>query len=111
MSGGSNRDVLKYYVGQGRGREEYLWFNCYNWTGENVIPIYPVSEEQNRHILHMETRLTEELMYALFLHIAKTFESLGQGWVSYQPQGNPNPTLIQAVDAVIRELGIRKTQF
>ncbi|WP_206536255.1 helicase-related protein [Cyanobacterium aponinum] len=106
--GGSNRDVLKYYVGQGRGREEYLWFNCYNWTGENVIPIYPVSEEQNRHILHMETRLTEELMYALFLHIAKTFESLGQGWVSYQPQGNPNPTLIQAVDAVIRELGIRK---
>ena len=106
--GGSSRDILKYYVGQGRGREEYLWFNCYNWTGNNVIPIYPASGEQNRHIDRMETRLTEELMYALFPHLARTLEGLGQGWISYQPIGNPNPRLIEVVDAVIRQLGVRK---
>ena len=106
--GGSSQDVLKYYVGQGRAREEYLWFDCYNWTENNTIPIYPASEEQNRHIQRMETRLTKELMSALFPHIARTLEGLGQGWVSYQPQGNPNAKLIEAVNAVIRELGIRK---
>jgi DEAD/DEAH box helicase domain-containing protein len=56
----------------------------------------------------MEARLTEELMYALFLQASKTLEGLGQGRVSYQPYGTPGEKVIQAVDAVIRELGLRK---
>lgn len=102
--GGSSLDVLSYSVGQGRGKEIKPWFNCYDWNADNVTPI----NEQNHHIQKMETRLTEELMYALFPHIARTLEGLGQGWVSYQPQGHPSARLIEAVDAVIRELGIRK---
>lgn len=47
-------------------------------------------------------------MYALFLHMARTLEGLGQGWISYQPHGNPPARLVEAVDAVIRELGLRK---
>ena len=106
--GGSSLEVLSYFVGQERGRQEHYWFDCYNWTGNTITQTFPLSNEQTRHINFMEAKLTEELMYALFPHIARTIEALGQGWVSYQPNGNPPARLIQAVDAVIRELGIRK---
>lgn len=106
--GGSNRRTLNYLVGQGRGRQQYPWFDCYDWAGTTVTTISPISNEQTRHIDLIEAKLTEELMYALFPHIARTFEGLGQGSVSYEPQNNPPPRLIEAVDAVIRELGIRK---
>lgn len=106
--GGSSLEVLYYTVGQGRGRQRRPWFECYDWTGNSVTQIFPPTNEQNRHIALMEAKLTEEMMYALFPHIARTLEGLGQGWVSYQPQGNPSSRVIQATDAVIRELGIRK---
>lgn len=106
--GGSSLEVLSYDVGQGRGIQKHDWFDCYNWSGNPIIPIAPLSNEQSRHIDQMEAKLTEELMYALFPHIARTLEGLGQGWVSYQQHGNPSARLIQAVDAVIRELGFRK---
>ncbi len=106
--GGSSLDVLSYFVGQGRGRQEHDWFDCYNWTGNTITQTFPPNNEQTRHINFMEAKLTEELMYALFPHIARTLEGLGQGWVSYQLYGNPSARLIQAVDAVIRELGFRK---
>ncbi|GAA6621963.1 DEAD/DEAH box helicase [Scytonema sp. NUACC26] len=106
--GGSSLDILYYIMGQGRGRQRQPWFDCYNWAVNPVTPVFPLTNEQNRHIGVMEARLTEELMYALFPHIARTLEGLGQGWVSYQSQGNPPSRVIEAVDAAIRELGIRK---
>jgi DEAD/DEAH box helicase domain-containing protein len=106
--GGSSLDILYYTIGQGRGRQSQPWFDCYNWTANPVTQVFPLTNEQNRHISVMEARLTEELMYALFPHIARTLEGLGQGWVSYQSVGNPQSGVVEAVDAVIRELGIRK---
>ena len=49
-------------------------------------------------------------MYALFPHAARTFEGLGQGWVTYQTAtiGPASSQLTQAVDAAIRFLGIRR---
>ncbi len=47
-------------------------------------------------------------MYALFPHIARTLEGLGQGWMSYKVQENTAPLLIQATEAVIRQLGTRR---
>ncbi|MEO1373222.1 MAG: DEAD/DEAH box helicase [Cyanobacteria bacterium J06635_10] len=106
--GGSSLDILHYTIGQGRGRQRQPWFDCYNWTANPTTEVFPLNNEQNRHIGVMEARLTEELMYALFPHIARTLEGLGQGWVSYQSVGNPPSRVIEAVDAVIRQLGIRK---
>ena len=106
--GGSNKRILKYSVGQGRNKQYYPWFNCYEWTGNTVTTKFPPDPGQPDHIRFMTAKLTEELMYALFPHIARTFEGLGQGWVSYNPLDNTNTRLIEVVDAVIRELGIRK---
>lgn len=105
--GGSGFRALKYRVGQGSGQEWQLWFNCYDWTGNSVTQIISPTQQQSNHISKLEDMLTDELMYALFPHIARSLEGLGQGWVSYQPQGNPSSILIQATEAVIRQLGIR----
>lgn len=106
--GGSDFRALKYRVGQGSGQEWQAWFECYHWAGNSVTQIVSPTLQQSNHITRLEDMLTAELMYALFPHIARTIEGLGQGWVSYQPQGNPTPTLIQATEAVIRQLGTRK---
>ena len=47
-------------------------------------------------------------MYALFPHVARTLESLGQGWVTYQQVGNPIDRVVEATNAVIRLLGTRR---
>ena len=103
--GGSSLEVLFY---PRRRSSKHSWFECYNWTNNPVTRIVHATQEQSDHIQFMEDKLTNELMYALFPHIARTLEGLGQGWVSYQPQGNPSANLIQATDAVIREIGTRK---
>ena len=89
--GGSNRKILNYSVGLGNGRQYHPWFDCYEWSANAVIAKYPLGNEQTNHINLIEARLTEELMYALFPHIARTFEGLGQGRVSYEPQNSPQP--------------------
>ena len=104
--GGSSFKALNYLVGRGSGGDWQPWFNCYNWTGDLVEQIAAKSEQD--HVVLLEKMLIEELMYALFPHTARTLEGLGQGWVSYEPQGNPSPKLIEATEAAIRQLGIRK---
>ncbi len=106
--GGSDFQALKYRVGQGSGQKWEPWFNCYDWTGNSVTQIIAPTQQQSNHVTKLEDMLTAELMYALFPHIARSLEGLGQGRVSYQPYGNPTPALIQATEAVIRQLGIRK---
>ncbi len=99
--------TMTYTVGQGRGVERFPWFDCYNWNANPIARVIPGTQEQRAHADLLEALLTEELMYALFPHIARTIEGLAQGWVSYQYQGNRTP-LIEATEAVIRQLGIRK---
>jgi DEAD/DEAH box helicase domain-containing protein len=106
--GGTDFRALKYSLGQGSGQNWQPWFDCYHWGSNSVTPIVSPTPQQSNHINRLEDLLTAELMYAIFPHIARTIEGLGQGWVSYQPQGNPTPTLIQATEAVIRQLGTRK---
>lgn len=56
----------------------------------------------------MENLLTAELMYSLFRHTARTIEGLGEGWVSYRPGSDVPETVLNTVDAVIRQLGVRR---
>jgi hypothetical protein len=98
--GGYDRSSLLY--------QKNPWFDCFDWRGVSVIPAAARTLEQNDHLELLNNRLLAEIMYTLFPHIARTLEGLGQGWVSYEPRNNPLPRVIQAVDAVIRELGVRK---
>ena len=106
--GGISYWALNYRKNQS---ETSRWWHCFNWTEENPQSLTPPDLAVENHITTMQSNLTSELMYALFPHVARTLEGLGQGWVTYQPSGNPSPLVIQATDAVIRELGRRRRHF
>jgi DEAD/DEAH box helicase domain-containing protein len=106
--GGSDFKALNYSTGQDKSQKWESWYNCYSWTGSSVSPIVNATTQQTGHVSRLEDMLTDELMYALFQHIARTLEGIGEGWLSYQPQGNPPSKLIEACEAIIRQLGIRK---
>jgi Lhr-like helicase len=109
--GGSTFKAMNYSVGQGGGKQWLPWFDCYNWTENTVTPLVTPTEEQSDHIDRLGAKLSEALMFLLFPHIARTFEGIGQGWLSYKPQGKPSNKIIQATEAVIRQLGIRRSHI
>ena len=57
----------------------------------------------------MDNCLVEEVMHVLFPHVARTFEGLGQGWVTYEQTPHATELIIQATNSVIRLLGGRRT--
>lgn len=105
--GGTDFSALNYSIGQNSGRVWHPWFDCYEW-GRSVVPVSPSTPEQTNHLDRLEGKLADEMMYAIFIHVARVLENIGQGWVSYSPVGNPPDVLVQVVDAVIRQLGIRR---
>ena len=106
--GGINYRTLNYKNNQ---LKTVPWWSCFNWTEEGPQPATSADLAIGDHITNMRNSLTSELMYALFPHAARTLEGLGQGWVTYEPSGNPSTLVIQATDAVIRELGRRRRHF
>ena len=56
----------------------------------------------------IDAALMTELMYALFPHVARTLEGLGQGRVTFRPQGDLSRAETEISDAVIRLLGTRR---
>ena len=99
--GGSIYEAKWYYE---TVNDRQAWFACYNWENAVPKPVSNQSKQQSSHINRMEDLLMRELMYALFPHMARTLEGLGQGWVSYHPFQDPSPDTIDVTDAVIRQL-------
>lgn len=103
--GGTTHRLLQYRVGDS---EYHDWYECYNWQGGSPQERTNLVPQAQTLLNHISTSLMSELMYALFPHVARTLESLGQGWVTYQPDGNSEARVVQATDAVIRLLGTRR---
>ncbi len=106
--GGPSFNANNYRIGLGKGEGWHPWYECYDWSTLPIAQAYPAQPGQNDHLKYLEARLTAEVMYALFPHIARTLEGLGQGWVSYNVRENTALLLIQSTDAVIRQLGTRR---
>lgn len=106
--GGSSFRALSYLDGQNQNQQRYPWFNCYDWSSNAVMKISPLTQTQTDHTQYLEVLLTAELMNPLFDHVVRTMEGFGQGWVSYQPVGNISSKITEAVDAIIRQLGVRR---
>lgn len=106
--GGSTWKSLKYKDLGPDGRETYPWYRCYDWNSETPIQVTHPTPAQREHVARLEDQLLGELMYALFPHMARTLEGLGQGWVSYTPTATAPDLLVSSVEAVIRQLGVRR---
>jgi len=103
--GGAGFHEKIYAEGRGRTTEYHDWFECYAWSQATPVQIPNPTEYQRQHVGRMMASLTNAVMYQLFPHMARTFEGLGQGIVSYVPQRDPAPELIETTEAVIRQLG------
>ncbi|HEX2094450.1 MAG TPA: DEAD/DEAH box helicase [Longimicrobiaceae bacterium] len=106
--GGSSWRALRYRDTGPDGRETHPWYRCYDWTQAPPTPIAHPTPAQRDHTTQLEALLLGELMYALFPHMARTLEGLGQGWVSYTPTLGAPQEIVSSVEAVIRQLGVRR---
>ena len=94
--------------GYGPANDRRHWSECYDWNNLIPTPVVNRDQRQSNHLERMESMLISELMYALFPHMARTLEGLGQGRVSYLPYENPSADLVDVVETVIRQMGIRR---
>jgi DEAD/DEAH box helicase domain-containing protein len=107
--GGCEHRVNTYYVPDGNNRELHSWYECYNWLDTGPQRKQGLRIEAERLLGMIDNCLFEEIMYAIFPHVARTFESMGMGWVTYDEKPDTDNTIVQATNAVIRLLGERKT--
>lgn len=110
--GGTNHELLNYVVQTGNNRQFHKWYECFDWPqNPSQVPqeLAQLGPEARRLLGQIDSALMAELMYALFPHVARTLEGLGQGRVTYMPPDGTRPLLVQAADAVIRLLGIRRS--
>lgn len=111
--GGTVYELLHYVDGQNNWHD---WHECFNWP-DPPPPVRDLVAPQVRVQLppgavrllnEIDAALMSELMYALFPHVARTLEGLGQGRVTFRPHGQLSPVEMQVADAVIRLLGTRR---
>jgi DEAD/DEAH box helicase domain-containing protein len=110
--GGTDHDLLNYVVRAGSGLQYHKWHDCFDWPQDrSQAPqeLAQLTPEAQRQLGKMDSALMAELMYALFPHVARTLEGLGQGRVSYAFPEGTRALLVQSADALIRLLGIRRS--
>jgi len=114
---GTQQEALGYWIQEGKEWHSQPWWGCYNWhpdkdkhLPQTPVPPVPAPSGSEEHVSRMRSLLMGELFYALFPHKARTFESLGQGVVTFRPIDSPSEKLLQAANAVIRYLGVRRKQ-
>lgn len=105
--GGAGFQQKTYTEGKGAGATPRDWFECYDWSQRPPQPHGHLTAYQSQYVARATGSLTGAMMYQLFPHMARTLEGLGQGWISYRPYENPPQSLIQTVEAVVRQLGVR----
>lgn len=101
--GGTTHDVLRYF-----DKREFPWHDCYQWDVPPVINKLQLTPAQNGLLRDIYTALIREVMYALFPHMARTIEGLGQGWVTYSSNRSPDDQTHILTNLVIRQLGSRR---
>ena len=84
------------------------WHDGWTWSNDANRP--PTKNPTDIHQIHsrLRPRLIETLMYTMFPHVSRSFESLGVAWVSYNYTSTSSERLINVCENVIRKLGIKK---
>ena len=102
--GGTRSDALTFDDDNHRKQ----WWECFDWSTEPPRQKDPLTPGESQHLVNMKNALMKELVLCLFPHATRTFESLGLGFVTYRFSDASSPALIQACQAIIRNLCERK---
>ena len=105
--GGNGFSENHYHVTVGNNVKRHSWKECYDWTQQQPQRRPGLPPEAESLDARINSALMSELMFTLFQHSVRTFESLGAGWVTYKPYSDPENYVIDATETVIRLLGVR----
>lgn len=86
----------------------HQWHECYSWSGTVPQEKAQLPPQAVRLLSRIDDSLTSELMFTLFQHTARTLEGLGAGWATLNPPPDAEESEINAVESVIRQLGVRR---
>ncbi len=101
--GGTPHDVIRYY-----DEGWHPWYACFVWDYKPITNKIQLTQKQERQLEKIKLSLKSEVMYAIFPHMARSLEGLGQGWVTYQRLLQSNEGIHIASNLVIRQLGSRR---
>ena len=105
--GGTGFSRNHYLVQVGNSTERHSWTECYDWSQPSP-QLKPGLPQEAEHLdARINSALMSELMFTLFQHSVRTLESLGVGWATYDPVGDPTDDVIGATETIIRLLGVR----
>jgi DEAD/DEAH box helicase domain-containing protein len=84
------------------------WWECFDWSDGRAKVKTTLPPGESQHLVDMKNDLMGELVYCLFPHATRTFESLGIGFVTYRFRPTDQPELVQACQSIIRSLCEKK---
>lgn len=82
------------------------WWKCFNWA-DKMVSRSPYSAAARDHLVRMENFLMRDIIMCLFPNVARTFESLGSGYVTFLPTVDLNSREIECINAIIRRTCLR----
>lgn len=84
------------------------WHQLYNWDANGPQRRALVDPKERQHEERLRAALEGELLFTAFHHMARGFEGLGEGRMTYRPTPGAKPEVVLAAEAVIRMLGVRR---
>ncbi|CAM9606503.1 unnamed protein product, partial [Phaeothamnion confervicola] len=90
-----------------RGKEKHPWYSCYDWKNPD-LPVFSAKDDARRdHKVVLEDAVASQIMYLLFPHMARSFEGLGMGRITYTAAESTPKDIKTATEVIIRQLGTR----
>lgn len=89
------------------GNTWYDWWACFDWDNPGNVLVQKTPAQGN-HVTRLQESLMREIVLAVFSNAVRSFESLGLGYATYRPVGNPDPIVVQCTNAVIRNTCLKR---
>ena len=102
---GGNSYRISEYIEDGN---RHKWHECFDWTGDVPVEKTQLSDQAQRLLSLIDDSLSSEIMFTLFQHTTRTLEGLGVGWATFKASDDIDASVVNAVDTLIRQLGIRR---
>jgi Lhr-like helicase len=104
--GGISTEVLFY---EELNSDRKPWYTYFDWQVAPYRPKGELTDEQRENWREIRRQALSEIMSAiLFPHMARTLENLGYGTLTYRDGRDQDNPIVQATQAVIRQMGVRR---
>ena len=101
--GGPRSSNTEYY----ELNDRHDWWECFDWADLPKMVANP-TEKQKNQVPRLKESLMSEIVVTMFANVVRTFESLGFGYATFRPEGNPAQRVIECTNAIIRSTCLKR---